>query len=201
MPQNPWLAQPAQQGIPAQAALPAEQAQPTLAADAVQPVQHAQAAQQFQHDPLNWISLDLIAGVSVVNIRYERDINDFFSIGGVFRFNYWQDTITSDGYWEGWQSSFLRIGALLALRAYPTTFPFYLELGAGGDMVSRNNGGDSEGRLEFEIAPAMGVRLGGPGGFFVSPFVSLPIRFFEDWNGVGRTAINVRAGAGIGWTW
>ena len=95
------------------------------------------------------------SGVSL-NIRYERDIRDWFSFGASGFFNI--------------GSNILDFGIAAATRFYGGPFFFGLDLGFGG-MTSW--GWFSIGGL---ITPSIGLRFGGQtGGFNGAPFVSLPM--------------------------
>jgi len=159
------------------------------------------------HGGTNWLSFEFIHGAGMAStkrIRYERDMNDLVSIGGVAMFSFWSER--NDEFEINRRN--LRIGALLSARVYPLVIPFYFELGLGGEVVSRylhDNWDDiSDSRFEFTIAPAVGIRLGGPSGFFVNPFINFPIMFFNVWGDdvdARWTTINTRLGFGLGWAW
>jgi len=99
---------------------------------------------------------------SGINLRYERDIDDRFSVGGTAFGNF--------GY-------MLDIGISATARLFLSVF--FFELGLGFGMFGLTDpddgwyGGPYYGLL---ITPAIGVRLGGrTRGFFASPFFSASI--------------------------
>jgi len=155
----------------------------------------------------NWISLDLVQGFGIVNIRYEREIDDLLSVGAVGRFQLFHESWSE----SDWYTSTSRFGALIFVRAYPIDFPLYAEFGVGGDFVSRYNvraGGGADSRFIIRIIPSVGVKLGGQssGGFFVNPFINLPVEFMPPFtqsgdSAVGRwTVIQAQPGIGVGWS-
>jgi TolB-like protein len=156
----------------------------------------------------NWISLEgsVIGG----GLRYERNLNESFSLGFI-GFNNW----ILDAF-PGFDNSFTG-GALVTTRFYPGGSRFYLELGMGyGGILPEffyGSSADSEdGRAPpdrviehrkakiseetreyaagFMIQPAIGFRFGGyRSSFFINPFISVPMaigtietteRFFND---------------------
>jgi len=165
----------------------------------------------------NWLSGE--ATILGGGMRYERDINRFFSLGG----NIFYNSLPSN---YGW---FLRaIGALATARLFPGGVhnPFYAEISAGWGITertakrSRINGWDGYqywhdiySASGFMVAPALGVRFGGQRtGFFANPFVSLPMvlgrkewgTMFHSWeNGgpSGNVSVHFRAGIGLGGAW
>jgi len=144
--------------------------------------------------PINWISVDIATFGG--GVRYERDINELFSIGG---------TIFAGGsldfdYW--------RVGALATTRFFPVRFPIYLEIGLGGGLAEGTEDQRTYRVAGFMIAPSIGVRLdvGREGGFFINPFISLSTVIGEKrWqeypkNNDGIIASSsFRIGFGLGW--
>jgi len=119
-------------------------------------------------------------------IRYERDINNLFSIGGAVY-------VGND------------IAVLATARYFPGGFPFYLELGMGwGENSLFNQSG-------FMMNPALGARfrLGRRIGLFINPFVSIPVLIGEkeSWWGYPpreereMVSVSFRGGIGLGWAW
>jgi len=162
-------------------------------------IETAEAQTTAGQENNNWLSLEIVSGITGGSLRYERVINNSFSICVVGNLNFWRESTD-----ENWSASFFRLGALLAARFYPVDFPVFIELGAGGEIEVRNNEflDSSENRFRTMIVPAVGARLGGEAGFFVSPFISFPISFVDDWVSDERwTVINFRAGVGLGWAW
>lgn len=155
-----------------------------------------------QRSRVNWLSADgTFAGGGV---RYERDINNLFAIGGNVLFNWFPPDV-------------LVIGVAGTARLFFGGSPFYAEIGVGfgfnrweeeefvpGRWVSTGGGSgyhtqgyyawrDKE-QAGFMIAPAVGARLGGrTRGFFANPFVSVPI--------VIGGAVRPRIGVGLGGAW
>jgi len=132
---------------------------------------------------LNWFSAELTFWGG--GIRYERNINNFFSIGG----NIFYDN-----------SAILNqtvFGITGTARLYPGGFPLYLELGLGYGHVQPYYCDDCCVVTGFMVAPAIGARFGGrTGGFFAYPFISLPF-VFED----GYLGGAIRFGIGLGFAW
>jgi len=179
----------------------------------------------------NWLSAEAALSLFWFNmgggIRYTRDINHFFSVGAAaFFHNYALFFEIGDRLWPA-----RRIAPLsYAIMANVLFFPgrrsiFYLEIGMGWGRylarVGRSSGGE-DGTIwyvsyvtGFTVAPRIGWRLGGrTGGFFVNPFISVPIVLGEE--RVRRTAPDpyhpvqggefggggaYRLGVGFGWTW
>jgi len=112
----------------------------------------------------NWISgyTGLLNMHHYFGIRYERDINRFFSVGG---------TVTALGF---------DIGALATARFFPGGSPFYLELGMGWGWIGGHEDRELWLASGFMVNPSIGVRLGGRRiGFFANPFIALPVVFGE----------------------
>jgi len=159
----------------------------------------------------NWVSGEI--SFLGAGVRYERDINDFFSVGGVF---FWNLLPVDNGQYS--------LGLLATARFFPWGSPFYLELGIGAGAGD----GVGDGVIEFPslmIAPSLGVRLdiGREGGFFINPFLSLSLMRGErqtwisavgEWDEETWTWVEVspmrlgrepamapffRAGIGLGW--
>ena len=124
----------------------------------------------------NWFSAEItFAGVGV---RYQRDINQFLSLGGTIFWNV--------GLEDGSYSWILRnaIGLLATARFFPFGLPLYLELGIGWGVIEDWGDAGSYFASGFMMSPALGVRLGGQrGGFFANPFVSFPVVFGEKTRG------------------
>jgi len=170
----------------------------------------------------NWFSTEL--SFVGLGFRYERHINDRFSVGGRIFVNYfWWDIFnqlddglstienmypghTMDSHSEDGGSG----GILVTARFFPWRFPFYLELGMGLGSIALSQrfdlyyagsrSGDAYVRKSvtgFMIAPAMGVRIGGQRrGFFVNPFVNLPIVIAD---GTAMTSLVMGIGLGSSW--
>jgi len=144
---------------------------------------------------INWMSGEL-SGLGV-GVRFERDMTDVFSVGGVAWINYNPMTDTDS------------FGAVAAGRFFPGGSPFYLELGLGFGMVAywwEEEHFDGWGGWFWQdewrevwgikIVPAIGVRLGGQTrAFFASPFISLPIVIGDG------VAVDFRLGVGLGGAW
>ena len=152
----------------------------------------------------NWFSTDFtIAGLG---FRYERSINDLFSFGGrIFVnafspswFGFDDSSVTEGaGYrrtYSNWQ--YTSLGVLATARFFPWGSLFYFELGMGWGVISRwrevevnrffedsnltitGRGEEDQYSHGLMVAPALGVRFGGRRwGFFISPFVSMPVAF------------------------
>jgi len=127
---------------------------------------------------VNWLSKEatFLGG----GIRYERDINNVFSVGGnVF-----------SNYFPNW----MLFGVTGTVRFFPGSFPFYLEFGAG--FGAMDNFELDRSPVGLMVAPAIGARFGGQTRrLFVNPFVSLPVVIG---NGVG---VQPRLGVGLGGAW
>jgi len=162
-----------------------------LLGDPARGVTHAprQVGADRRLDRVNWFSLEIVglgAGIS-----YMRDINDWFSIGGIA----WLDANLS--LFHGGGFSF---GAKATARFFPGGFPFFMELGLGFGYAHWLNewwdGGRHVDIIGIVIAPTIGVRLGGQtGGFFASPSIGYSFVIGSDF------AASPRVGAGIGWAW
>jgi len=141
--------------------------------------------------PTNWISGEI--SVLGFGFRYDRNLNESFSLGASFFFNDVGDIVVIR---EGEQV--IARGLVVTARFFPLATgnfsllrPFYIELGAGWGNAIREGYGtiwvDHWNRYErywsrreglgFMLAPAAGWRIdvGRPGGFFINPFVSFPI--------------------------
>jgi len=114
------------------------------------------------HDRVNWFSGGFtfaMGGYSMgfgLNLQYERDLNDFFSLGA---------------------SGFLNLPFDFGISANARVFfghsPVYFGLGLGFGMMMIHMGDISSGLL---VTPSLGLRLGGQArGFFGSPYVSFPM--------------------------
>jgi len=144
----------------------------------------------------NWISAEFAGGSGFgVTVRYERDLSNFFSLGGTGSF-FHSDTFTY-------------FGAMLVTRLFLGGSPFFLELGLGGayaaweytvrrwtswgfERWTRTDSG-----FAFLMTPAIGVRLGGQrAGFFATPFISLPLAF-----GDFDTETRFQFGIAVGGAW
>jgi len=134
----------------------------------------------------NWFSTDI--SFIGLGFRYERNLTDQFSVGARvfvnFVFDMWN--------WD-LDTTYLSLGALATARFFPWGFPFYLELGMGWGVITREERylrreQNFDGSYRYDhnwryraysglmLAPAVGLRLGGRRwGFFVNPFVSVPI--------------------------
>jgi len=125
---------------------------------------------------VNWFSAEVT--VVGVGLRYERDINNVFTMGGTVWFsttNVFEDTPV------------YYIGAMITARFFLGSSPLYFELGAGfgnigQDVYHEQWGYDWESTNGLMIAPAIGLRFGGQtaAGLFANPFISLPLVLGED---------------------
>ena len=169
----------------------------------------------------NWFSTEF--AFLGLGFRYDRNINDLFSFGGRIFVNtfvpYWfgfddSDIIEGPGYRvvvDNWE--YYSIGLLLTARFFPWGSPFYFELGMGWGLISRHRELRGEvfgGHFTYHrsgmeetyshglmIAPAIGARFGGRRwGFFVNPFVSMPV--VVDGSTMKRTFV---MGIGLGSAW
>jgi len=164
------------------------------------------AARRDTRDPggprANWLSGEV--SLFGVGIRYERDINSFFSVGGAFFYTM-----------EFGSTLHHAVGASVNARLFLGNLPIYLEMGMGWGTIS-SMAEKRLGREErfwasgFMINPALGARLVGQRGrFFVNPFINLPTVFGEsrwDWDEGGPPppqgrVTRVRAGVGLGGAW
>jgi len=138
----------------------------------------------------NWLSAEITA--VGLGVRYERHINDVFTVGGtIFLSSTNYDTLTTTAY--EWSEI---IGGLATVRLFPGGFPFYLEAGFGFGLVGYDVlHEDGDGGVLLSLAA--GVRLGGrTRGFFVNPFVSIiPLVLTP------VDHVHIRAGIGLGWAW
>jgi TolB-like protein len=157
----------------------------------------------------NWISGE--ATFFGIGARYERMLNNKFSIGGNFIWDYANDFI--------WDTNVMLI--LANFRFYPGgNSLFYLELGAGfgSGAYYWDNPEDDWYRVlsaaGFAMVPAIGMKFGGKRtGFYVNPFINAPVII-----GVGRDYssdegdydpsntqfgffISLRFGVGLGYAW
>jgi len=147
----------------------------SVAAGTRRPVQTAEVrapGTAANQDTVHWISGEIALGG--VSVRYERDINNWFSMGG----SAWLDFDLLD-----LSNSHIALGGTAIFRLFPGIpgiAQLFLELGLGGGLVLSGGigGGQVHGGVDFGAAviPSIGLRLGGEGGgFFTSPFVSFPI--------------------------
>ena len=126
---------------------------------------------------LNWLSGEVT--ILGAGIRYERDINDLFSVGA---------NISSGTSFLPNESFFVE--GLGTARFFFANLPLYLELGLGFGWMTW----ESHDALGFIITPAIGARLGGQTGrLFINPFLSTPSMI----GGVPQ----VRVGVGLGGAW
>ena len=144
--------------------------------------------------PANWLSIDIATFGG--GIRYEHDLNKFFSVGVTIFFNGSLDF----SYW--------RVGALATTRFFPGGFPFYIELGLGGGLAEGSEDERTYRITGFMVAPSVGARfdIGREGGFFINPFVSLSMvtgekRWQEYPQGTDGVTVSpsFRIGIGLGW--
>ena len=159
---------------------------------------------------VNWLSAEATWGTGV---RYERDLNTLFSVGGVAFSNIWGDFVAN--------------GILATARFFPLNltglyaFPVFFELGMGfGSADGRSYHDQWEAfyrhfgyynAVGFMVNPAIGVRLGGRRwGFFITPFASFPFVVGQTrwWDsrveadtGTNLSGFHFRFGAGLGWAW
>jgi len=154
--------------------------------------------------PVNWLSLEVSA--LAAGARYARDINNALSISGnVFA-----------GSLNGVFNEDRSAGASVAMRLSPWDFPFYFELGLGVGRVEyreeerrwvdsvmggghwQNNEVHGE-TVGFMVTPAVGARfdVGQEGGFFLNPFLSLPLVM----GGGARPIFSRIIGVGAGLAW
>jgi len=149
---------------------------------------------------INWLSAEVsyTSGLSWhesfglgFGLRYERNINEMFSMGVVLLNN-----------------PFFDFGGVVTARFFLGDSPFYLEGGLGigfgyvvfccydcsGPLYLRY--GSHVSYTGVMLSLGAGVRLGGrTGGFFTNPFISIfPIS-------PGPGGFRVRAGIGAGWAW
>lgn len=159
------------------------------AAGRAPPRRVAREAREPRRDPdqprVNWFSfevsyvtLNYACAIGLgLGFRYERDINDLFSVGGVFRYSFLAD-------FEG----------LVTARFFPGGSPFYIEAGLGfGFGWNWVYGSNPYYGMMFSLG--IGARLGGRArGFFFNPFLGIyplaPSRGFR-----------FRGGAGFGFAW
>jgi hypothetical protein len=157
----------------------------------------------------NWISGEV--GLLGGGVRYERTLNEKWSIGGEF---FWNSLFF---FWNS-------LGVEVAARYYPWAGTFYAELGAGFGTVTGTEdytytySGRSYTLLEvpystagFMIAPAVGWRIdvGQPGGFYLNPSVAIPMVLGAKsytWAGGGtapesafKFGVNFKAALGLGY--
>jgi len=152
--------------------------------------------------PANWLSLEVSTGAA--GARYVRDINNVFSLGGSAFVGY-MDTL--------FEGETLSGGISVAARFFPWNFPFYFELGLGVGLVAWmeerwvSGGGWGGGYWDWRwreviglmVTPSIGARfdLGHEGGFFLNPFLSLPVVIGDDVRPIFSRAIGV--GGGFAW--
>jgi hypothetical protein len=155
-------------------------------------------AQEGGSSVKNWISGDL--SLLGAGVRYERILNDNFSIGG---------TVFFHSFFLFWNS----IGVNVTGRWYPWAENFYAELGIGYGTINGTEDYTSNGKTYswsytvngVMITPGVGLRIdvGSPGGFFINPMVSLPIVLGSKKNWVGesefRSGVNFRPAFGMGY--
>ena len=142
----------------------------------------------------NWISGEI--SLLGVGARYERMLNDNFSIGATAFFN---------SFLFFWNS----YGIQATARWYPWVSNFYAEIGLGYGFVSTGEY-DANGLM---ITPTIGWRIdvGRPGGFYINPMIAVPItvgsRRYHDYTLVGDewrresqfgTGMNIRPAIGFG---
>ena len=164
-------------------------------------VQPPPATAPVHADPpirLNWFSAELTFWG--FGFRYERTINELFSVGArIFYDSNALRYFADRDFFE--HMVYTSIGTVLTPRFYPWGFPFYLELGVGLAVYytpSRLFNPKVYGEIMRPmIAPAIGARFGGrERGFFINPFISLPVVFSA--NGVNTMWVG---GIGLGWAW
>ncbi|MCL2374242.1 MAG: hypothetical protein FWC65_03260 [Treponema sp.] len=149
------------------------------AADDAQPAPPVRRVRRGMHERANWLSAE--GTILGVGIRYERNLNDLFSMG--------INVFTNLNFDSNSSSELFYSGALGTARFFPGGAIFYLELGAGLGVVSDQQG--------FMLAPAIGVRnRDQESGFFTNLFVSFPMIFDDDVQTFG-----LRGGVGLGFAW
>lgn len=121
----------------------------------------------FAQEIKNWISGE--ASFFGVGARYERMLNKNFSVGGMAFYN-------SLILWNAY-------GASAVARYYPWTNGFYVGCDLGYGMIQ---GWEKIGGYSWVyvvsgvmVTPEVGWKIdfGDPGGFFISPMITLPIVF------------------------
>ena len=139
---------------------------------------------------VNWLSMEVsytsgllpnfLAHGQGVGIRYKRDINELFSMGGVLLYNFPGDS-----------------GILVTARFFLGGSPFYLEGGLGfGIGAWEAPPGDEHIYAGVMLSLGTGARLGGrTGGFFVNPFATV----FPLVPDPGDTRFRVGIGVGRAW--
>ena len=140
----------------------------------------------------NWISAQFAGGSGFgATVRYERDLSNFFSLGGAV--SYFNSNV------------FTYFGGMVVTRLFLGRLPVFLELGLGGAYtwyeVTRHSSWSSWTEeytaFAFLLTPAIGVRLGGQRvGFFATPFISLPLAF-----GDFDTEARFQFGIAVGGAW
>ena len=169
----------------------------------------------------NWFSTDFT--FLGLGLRYERTINDLFSVGARVFVNWignTTDTQLTESEKRGVIWNHFPVGALATARFYPFGWPFfYLELGMGWGMIHWErrttyytffeifeDWGFSDEDFHQErhtysglmVAPAVGLRFGGRRwGFFINPFVSTPIVV----DSADRIRATVVGGISVGSAW
>ena len=148
--------------------------------------------------PVHWISGEV--SLLGAGFRYDRSLNEFFSLGVNLFFNF---TEVVDTY-----EIIMAIGLVATARFFPLATgnifllrSIYLELGVGWGGASRNYSNNIQHAFGFMLAPAVGWRIdvGRPGGFFINPFVSFPLVFGDDAYRDGSGPVHhIRFGIGLG---
>jgi len=143
-------------------------------------------------------------------LRYERDINDIFSVGANVFFNI--DIFNSAESFDNMSAGILATTRFFPRGVFPRlNVPVYIELGLGYGLMWWSQArerlswdwylGAPAYRTHYEsytghglmIAPAIGAVLGGHrGGHFTNPFISFPMTFSDGFRA------RVRAGVGLG---
>jgi len=167
------------------------------------PAAPAPAAPAAAKEIKNWISGEVSLFGS--GVRYERMLNNKFSIGGTA---FWNSLIL----WNSW-------GVSAAARFYPMTKNvFFAELDLGYGTVTGTEEGtitDKYGSYSyswlyatsgFMVTPGVGWKIdfGDPGGFFICPMITLPIVLGNKTYDIGGTSefkvgVHFKAAFGLGY--
>jgi len=183
-----------------------------VAAPAVATQQQLIDAHEVENARVNWLSFGLGGRIGgfLLSVNYDRDIGRFFSLGGsaalVLGQNFSFDGSFRAQLFIGGSPFYLGLGAGVGMFSFDrwvpvySTTPTWVSDGWGGGFwqETRTRTGTRNERnssFAFAVTPAIGLRLGGrTQGFFMSPFLNLPIAFNES-----ETSVSFGTTVGRAW--